>query len=273
MTEKQSCVAKIAIIIGLYLIVQVLAGAVALVAGNWNNLMAGQPLDKNALMGDARWVGIALFCGNLIMMVLMWAFRLVRRNLLPTPPAGTLHGWGWGIVAFFLVVFGVNGVFSPLDLSDGGTTQMFQGMADNPICFLSLTLIGPIAEEFVFREGIQRHLVASKVPMKWAIIISAALFSVAHLNLAQSVPAFFLGYALGILYARTGDIRLSAAAHVLNNTLAVLLFQVSEADDLTKIVGVYPLIIVSSVLLISGIFLFTYWWKRSEPQNNTPAIG
>ena len=55
MTEKQSCVAKIAIIIGLYLIVQVLAGAVALVAGNWNNLMAGQPLDKNALMGDARW--------------------------------------------------------------------------------------------------------------------------------------------------------------------------------------------------------------------------
>ena len=166
MTEKQSCVAKIAIIIGLYLIVRVLAGAVALVAGNWNNLMAGQPLDKNALMGDARWVGIALFCGNLIMMVLMWAFRLVRRNLLPTPPAGILHGWGWGIVAFFLVVFGVNGVFSPLDLSDGGTTQMFQGMADNPICFLSLTLIGPIAEEFVFREGIQRHLVASKVPMK-----------------------------------------------------------------------------------------------------------
>ena len=61
MTEKQSCVAKIAIIIGLYLIVQVLAGAVALVAGNWNNLMAGQPLDKNALMGDARWGAIALF--------------------------------------------------------------------------------------------------------------------------------------------------------------------------------------------------------------------
>lgn len=266
MTERNINFAKIAVILGLYILVQVLSGVVALVAVNWNNLMTGGALDQTALITDSRWIGRALFFANLLMMGLMWVFRLVRRQMLPTPPLGTLRGWGLGFLAFFLVVLGVNGALSPLDLSDGGTTAMFQRMSGSPVCFLSLTLVGPVAEEFVFREGVLRHLKLAKVPMKWAIILSAAIFAILHFNWAQSIPAFILGCALGILYARTNDIRLSAAAHVVNNTLAVLTFQLADADELTSCVSTATLLVASSALFMAGVLLFVFWWKRSQPQ-------
>ena len=86
---------------------------------------------------------------------------------------------------------------------------------------LALVVIAPLTEELIFRGLILRGLLARTSPWR-AIVISALLFALIHLNPWQFTTAFVAGLVLGWAYFRTGSLSLCMAGHALNNGLSLL---------------------------------------------------
>jgi membrane protease YdiL (CAAX protease family) len=66
-----------------------------------------------------------------------------------------------------------------------------------------------------------------------AIVISAVLFSAAHMNPAQMPHTFLIGLLLGWMYWRTNSIVPGVAFHWVNNTVAYVLYNFYPNPDMT----------------------------------------
>lgn len=80
-------------------------------------------------------------------------------------------------------------------------------------------LAAPFCEELFFRGFILPGLLRELSPT-WALLISSALFAVAHADPGSFLPLFAIGLALGFIRLRTGSTWASISLHVLNNLLA-----------------------------------------------------
>lgn len=247
----------------LFLLVQVVGGAVALFLANYQQIASGEFVDMDVLAANPQWLGIGLLVADLMAALLLWATMLIRRRPLPLKSPAMPYRWAVPLVAFLLLSLGLNMLLIPLHLDDGGVTKIFEGMSGSVVCLLTMAVIGPVVEELIFREGIQRHLKTAGLSSAWAIGISAALFGVAHANLAQGVAAFILGIALGLLYERTGDIRLSAPAHILNNSLGVAMFFLPDLEDGMDKMPAVPLVCGGVLLMLTAAWLIYKWWAVS----------
>ena len=125
--------------------------------------------------------------------------------------------------AFVVLSMGLQLLLQPLHLDDGNTNALFKQLSSNIWSVLSLTILGTLAEELIFRAGIFQ-LTRKHIGNIGAMFLSSLLFALVHINLYQAIPAFFLGFALAYLYLRTEDLRLCWSAHIANNALAVLSF-------------------------------------------------
>jgi membrane protease YdiL (CAAX protease family) len=80
-------------------------------------------------------------------------------------------------------------------------------------------IIAPFCEELFFRGFVLPGLLKELSPL-WSILISAALFAVAHADPGSFVPLFVIGLALGFLRLRSGSTWASMSLHILNNLLS-----------------------------------------------------
>lgn len=106
------------------------------------------------------------------------------------------------------------------------TAKLFEDIMKEPMGYLAIGILAPLAEELVFRGAILRTLLGL-FGQRWhwaAIVISACLFGVAHLNVPQGVHAMLIGLLLGWMYYRTDSIFPGVVFHWVNNTVAYLLF-------------------------------------------------
>ena len=90
------------------------------------------------------------------------------------------------------------------------------------LTFLLACVIGPIAEELLFR-GVLYTAIRQRMSRGIAQWISAALFALVHMNLVGFLPIALLGYVLANLYERTGSLASSLVVHMLHNTLLMAL--------------------------------------------------
>lgn len=88
--------------------------------------------------------------------------------------------------------------------------------------FLTTTIAAPLVEEFVFRGMVYRYL-RGRAGIPWAMVISAALFSVLHLIPTLFAPLFFLGLALAYVAQRYDSIIPAMVLHGVVNLTAVTL--------------------------------------------------
>lgn len=88
--------------------------------------------------------------------------------------------------------------------------------------FFTLVIVAPLTEELLFRGLILRGLLG-RFSSWWALVISAGLFSVMHLNPWQAVPTFALGLIFGWFYLRTGSLMPCIAGHALNNFMSLVM--------------------------------------------------
>lgn len=104
-----------------------------------------------------------------------------------------------------------------------------------PGSFFVIGILAPLAEELVFRGAILRYLLDIRVNTWVAIILSAVLFSLAHLNPAQMVHAFLIGILLGWMYSKTDSIVPCLILHCFNNIASVFIMRMYPDPSLRLI--------------------------------------
>ena len=108
---------------------------------------------------------------------------------------------------------------------DDSAERLFASLMKEPWGYVAVGILAPLAEEIVFRGAILRTLLdmMSKKNHWVAIMISAAIFGVAHGNMAQFVNALLMGLILGWMYYRTKSLVPGILLHWVNNTVAFIL--------------------------------------------------
>ena len=112
--------------------------------------------------------------------------------------------------------------------------QEFTTLLSNRWGYITIGLLAPVAEEVVFRGAILKSLLTKYRP--WlAIVLSAVIFSIGHLNPAQMPHAFLIGLLLGWMYWRTGSILPGMAYHWANNSAAYVIYNIYPNPDIKLI--------------------------------------
>jgi len=102
---------------------------------------------------------------------------------------------------------------------------------DYLLSLFMLALLPAVFEETLFRGGIQNLLSRwLKMPIL-AIIITSAVFSAVHGSYLGFLSRFVLGFVLGWMYYRTGNIWLNIIAHGFYNGTAVTLLYVTKVNN------------------------------------------
>jgi len=146
------------------------------------------------------WLGIPLgiFCQVVLMNVVNWplnkwfpdTFNTQRIETRARDMVDAAHG-AWFIVLFVVVVVGA-----------------------------------PLVEELVYRGFIQGGL-QSQIGSTWALIITAAWFTVVHLEPIEFPGLFAFAIVLGLCYRRTQRVGLSMVTHLAFNATGLLLVALS----------------------------------------------
>lgn len=98
---------------------------------------------------------------------------------------------------------------------------------------LRIVIIAPIVEELIFRGVIMAGFSRIYHPV-FAILFSALLFALFHLNPWQFPAAFELGLILGWIRIRTGSVLACIAGHAIHNGLVFLsVFYYTDLKDLS----------------------------------------
>lgn len=90
---------------------------------------------------------------------------------------------------------------------------------------VSVLIVGVMAgvgEELLFRGGLQRMLTTGGINHHTAIWVTAAIFSLVHMQMLGFVPRMLLGAMFGYALYYTGSIWVPMLMHALNNTIYVI---------------------------------------------------
>ena len=90
---------------------------------------------------------------------------------------------------------------------------------------VSTCILAPLCEEFLCRGMMLRGMLHTMSPRK-AVIWSAVLFAVMHLNPWQSIPAFLIGLLLGWVYWRTHSLWATIFLHCFNNSISTAISRI-----------------------------------------------
>ena len=129
------------------------------------------------------------------------------------------------IIIAAAVCYGVNLLisFSPL-------TEIFPAYTESaaasflnqplPLLILSNVVLGPSAEELIFR-GLTFRRMDIRIGMRFAFVVSSLLFGVYHANMLQFIYAFITGLIFAYCYKKCGSLYVSIIIHMAVNALAI----------------------------------------------------
>lgn len=138
----------------------------------------------------------------------------------------------------------------------------FFDMSRNLFGILSVAIMAPLVEELLFRGAIEGHLLKQGKRPASAILISALIFGIIHINPAQVPFAFAIGLVFGWLYYRTGSVVPGIIGHFINNSIACIQMATLSKEELnTKTVDMIGetatcLLFAASFLIMIGTFLY-----------------
>ena len=197
----------------------------------------------------------ALLISDFLVIVLLLLMKYCGlKELIKTVPGDIfLISMIFGICA----IFAVDLLSSTVDIPNM-LEEQFKDMSKTVSGFLGICIIGPIMEEIMMRRIILKEMERLTKSMWWGIIISAALFSIVHVNPVQVVFAMPAGIILGWLYCKTGSLLVPISLHILNNTISFITMRFGVESELsvkstlgTVLFVVFALITVLSVIWIN----------------------
>jgi sodium transport system permease protein len=127
------------------------------------------------------------------------------------------------------------------------------------VVILAVAVAPAICEEVLFRGVLVRGLATRFVPLA-AVLVGAIVFSLYHLRIVQLVPTFTLGLVLGYLALRADSAVPGMIAHLLNNTIALVVAR-GDVPPIAHAFGSHPYIALAGCAgaTAMGLMLATGW--------------
>ena len=122
-----------------------------------------------------------------------------------------------------------------------------------------IAIFPALFEEWLFRGIMLRQLIPSVG--KWpAVVLSAFVFGLMHLNPAQSVFAFAFGLFVGYAYIQTGSIWFGVLIHMLNNAISCCAGYWTDLFGLEAVELAFGSFLI--VMMVFGIVSLFFYQRR-----------
>lgn len=132
----------------------------------------------------------------------------------------------------------------------------------------TIAVIPGILEELLYRKGLID--LTRGYGEKFAILFSAIIFGLAHMNFTQTIFAFLMGLALGTVYVKTGNIKYTMLLHILNNAYAA--FSVIITTVGTVVAYKAMEYIVLAIIILCGIIFVLDMIKKIKAKEKLITI-
>jgi membrane protease YdiL (CAAX protease family) len=134
-------------------------------------------------------------------------------------------------------MFLIDWLMSHLTFLPNWLDASFDVLSSNWLGILSVSVLGPILEELLFRGAITKILLKKYKPAK-AIILSGLIFGIFHLNPVQVVVAALVGFVFAWMYYKTKSLLPGIVMHIVNNSTSVYLAtKYPDVDYLNELSG------------------------------------
>ena len=124
-----------------------------------------------------------------------------------------------------------------------------KGFIPSLIFFVVIAVLPAIFEELFCRKAILNT--AKRYGNVFAVVFSALVFSVIHMNFGQAIFAFIMGVIFGVIAVKTNSVKITVLLHFLNNAYAAL---VTIFDGNSIALGILDNIVIA-LLIFSFIIL------------------
>lgn len=153
-----------------------------------------------------------------------------------------------------------------------GTVETMLGAHTAGNLIMSLLIVGLLAgfsEELFFRGALQRLLSSGKSNGTAAVWIAAIVFSAVHFQFFGFVPRLLLGVYFGYLLLWSRSVWLPMLAHIVNNSLFVILRYVTGSGDpdLGAAGSPWITVAISIALTAGGMILLRRMLTAAKPEN------
>lgn len=179
-------------------------------------MVAGFDMTMPGAINALAW---GLFLSTIAMLLFLHftGFYKLKRSLLNSVPRRPLI---LSVLLVFAAMFSLNILVQCFSL-ENLLEEQFKELSHNVIGVITIAFLAPLLEEVLFRGAIQGYMMRYFKP--WvAIVCSALIFGLIHMNPVQIVYATLLGVILGWIYYRTGSLLPVILGHVLNNSVATI---------------------------------------------------
>ncbi|MDM5297068.1 CPBP family intramembrane metalloprotease [Bacillus pumilus] len=171
------------------------------------------------------WTIISFFIGLIIILFILKA--VPKATLRNEAPVSTGSAIAWIIGGFFLSIFAQTfaGLIEQYAFGIGkeskNTQDILSIMEAIPLLVIIIALIGPILEEIIFRKIIF-GVIYEKTNFFIGALVSSVTFAVVHNDFSHILLYTTMGFTFAFLYAKTKRIIVPIGAHMLMNSLVVL---------------------------------------------------
>ena len=168
-----------------------------------------------------------LFLSTITMLLFLHFTRFYRfeRSMFSVPRRPLVLS----VLLVFASMFSLNVLVQCFSL-DNLLEVQFDQLSHTFIGAIAISVFGPLLEEALFRGAIQGYMMRHFKPWT-AIVCSALIFGLAHMNPVQIVYATLLGVVFGWIYYRTGSLLPVILGHVLNNSVAIITMLLGMEQD------------------------------------------
>lgn len=174
---------------------------------------------------DISYQGTILL-NELLLLYVFWICQNAYVN-----PVEYCHLKKVSLKSIFLIIVAAIFLFIMADYVNACSMIVFQNLLDDSLqaiinrpveAIIAVAILPAIIEEFLFRGMIYRGI-ANRSNKKIAIIISALLFALLHMNFNQMCYAFVMGLVFALVVYLTDNLEVSILLHMLFNAFTVII--------------------------------------------------
>ncbi|WP_436866421.1 CPBP family intramembrane glutamic endopeptidase [Bacillus fungorum] len=198
-------------------------GVQLLAKTGWYDIKGNQQQAIQQLLVHWELIGFSL---TVLIFFLIYSKEMINDPKLSIKVSRNSFVW---ILIGIILVFLAQMVGSTLDKSvfqvttqSTNTSSTVAAAAISPVALISIVLLAPLVEEFVFRYA-AINILTQKFKQTWSILISSLFFSIMHFDFPFIFGYFLIGLVLAVVYVRTNRLLVSFVVHASMNLIVVIL--------------------------------------------------